>query len=101
VHIQHEVSHETVEVPVTLRKQRAVVERLDAERALDEDRASRCDGLAGSLEISGTDLARQTGQGKALRVTRRQDGLEAPDRCAKKSDYSATLIIRRESARIR
>ena len=72
-------------------------------RALEEDRASRCDGpvLAGSLEISGTDLARQTGQGKALRVTRRQEGLEAPDRCAKKSDYSATLIIRRESARIR
>jgi hypothetical protein len=72
-------------------------------RALEEDRASRCDGpvLAGSLEISGTDLARQTAQGKALRVTRRQEGLEAPDRCAKKSDYSATLIIRRESARLR
>ena len=31
VHIEQELSHETVEVPVTLRKQRAVVERLDAE----------------------------------------------------------------------
>src|SRR5215203_5937412 len=31
VHIVQELSHETVEVPVTLRKQRAVVERLDAE----------------------------------------------------------------------
>jgi len=32
VHIQHEVSQETVELPVTLRKQRAIVERFDAQR---------------------------------------------------------------------
>ena len=31
LHIKQEVSHETVEVPVSLRKQRAVVERVDAE----------------------------------------------------------------------
>ena len=31
VHIQQEVSEETVELPVTLRKQRAVVERFDAQ----------------------------------------------------------------------
>ena len=31
VHIQQELSQETVEVPITLRKQRAVVERFDAE----------------------------------------------------------------------
>jgi stress response protein YsnF len=31
VHIRQELSHETVEVPITLRKQRAVVERFDAE----------------------------------------------------------------------
>jgi hypothetical protein len=72
-------------------------------RALEEDRASRCDGpvLAGSLEISGTDLARQTSQGKLLRVTRRQEGLEAPAQCANKSDYFVTIVIRREAARLR
>jgi hypothetical protein len=73
-------------------------------RALEEEgRAPSCDGpvLAGNLEISGTDLARQTGQGKVLRVTRRQDGLEAPAQCATKSDYIATLLIRRESPRVR
>src|SRR5215204_5405293 len=31
LHIKQEVSHETVEVPVSLRKQRAVVERVDAQ----------------------------------------------------------------------
>jgi len=31
LHIRRHVSRETVEVPVTLRKQRAVIERLDAE----------------------------------------------------------------------
>jgi len=31
LHIEQEVSHETVEVPVSLRKQRAVVERVDAQ----------------------------------------------------------------------
>jgi uncharacterized protein (TIGR02271 family) len=31
LHIEQEVSHETVEVPVSLRKQRAVVERFDAQ----------------------------------------------------------------------
>ena len=31
LHIKQEVSHETVEVPVSLRKQRAVVERADAQ----------------------------------------------------------------------
>jgi uncharacterized protein (TIGR02271 family) len=31
LHIKQEVSHETVEVPVSLRKQRAVVERFDAQ----------------------------------------------------------------------
>jgi len=31
LHIKQEVSHETVEVPVSLRKQRAVVERIDAQ----------------------------------------------------------------------
>jgi uncharacterized protein (TIGR02271 family) len=31
LHIKQEVSHETVEVPVSLRKQRAIVERLDAQ----------------------------------------------------------------------
>jgi hypothetical protein len=73
-------------------------------RALEEEgRAPSCDGpvLAGSLEISGADLARQTAQRKPLRVTRRQVGLEAPAKCAKKSDYIATLLIRRESAPVR
>ena len=31
VHIEQEVSQETVELPVSLRKQRAVVERFDAQ----------------------------------------------------------------------
>ena len=31
LHIEQEVSHETVEVPVSLHKQRAVVERVDAQ----------------------------------------------------------------------
>jgi stress response protein YsnF len=40
VHIQHEVSQETVELPVTLRKQRAVVERFDAQgRPITEENA--------------------------------------------------------------
>jgi stress response protein YsnF len=40
VHIQHEVSQETVELPVTLRKQRAIVERFDAQgRPITEENA--------------------------------------------------------------
>ena len=40
VHIQHEVSHETVELPVTLRKQRTVVERFDAQgRPITEEKS--------------------------------------------------------------
>jgi uncharacterized protein (TIGR02271 family) len=35
LHIKQEVSHETVEVPVSLRKQRAVVERVDASMVVD------------------------------------------------------------------
>jgi stress response protein YsnF len=35
LHIMQEVSHETVEVPVSLRKQRAVVERVDASMVVD------------------------------------------------------------------
>ena len=40
VHIQHEVSQETVELPVTLRKQRAIAERFDAQgRPITEENA--------------------------------------------------------------
>jgi uncharacterized protein (TIGR02271 family) len=40
VHIEQEVSQETVELPVSLRKQRAVVERLDAQgRPITEEKS--------------------------------------------------------------
>ena len=54
LHIKQEVSHETVEVPVSLRKQRAVVERVDAQGQRitedlflpDEDRYTYAEGLS-------------------------------------------------------
>jgi len=75
----------------------------DLSEALSDHFASEprtCDGpvLAGLYEIDAADLLRQSAS-KPLRITRRQTGLEAPDRCGAISDYAATIVVTRGRGR--
>jgi hypothetical protein len=62
---------------------------------IDDDRVQSCDGpvLAGSLNVSGAELAAQSVPGKPWRITRRQRGVDAPAKCKNRSDYFATVMI--------
>jgi hypothetical protein len=64
-------------------------------------RSSTCDGpvLADFYEASGADLSRHVGDRKALRISKRQAGIDAPRRCGVRSDYSATVAISRIGTR--
>ena len=62
------------------------------------DRKKSCDGpvFYATFEITGAELSGQLRSGKPLRITRRQQGMDAPSRCESRSDYSATVVIFKE-----
>ena len=62
------------------------------------DRRKSCDGpvFYATFEISGAELSGQLRSGKPLRITRRQQGMDAPSRCESRSEYSATVAIFKE-----
>ena len=62
------------------------------------ERKTSCDGpvFYATFEISGAELSGQLRSGKPLRITRRQQGMDAPSRCESRSDYLATVVIFKE-----